>query len=210
MRIMSVSLVALVATCAGRIALAGPHDNSAREIRVTQVIGAEFPGKYKHPASFDQLDNGDLLLAYYGGGGEYEDDSKVWAMRLKTGGSEWTTPKVVADTPFRAEGNPVVWQGPHGVVWLFYVQRHVRVYHEPGRYGGWPANYGIWNWGDEILVGFQQGYYKDRGEMHHHIDMDKPRIERFARSHDGGATWALEEPEVQPTRSDGSPIDFRH
>jgi len=28
---------------------------------------------------------------------------------------------VIADTPGRAEGNPVVWQAPDGKVWLFYV-----------------------------------------------------------------------------------------
>ena len=52
------------------------------------------------------------------------------------------------------------------------VLRHVVVYGEPGRFAGWPANHGIWSWGDEILVGFSRGYYKDRGPCHH-IDHDK-------------------------------------
>jgi len=39
---------------------------------------------------------------------------------------------------------------------------HVIVYRETGRYGGWPANHGMWSWGDEILVGFSQTYYKQR------------------------------------------------
>src|SRR5258708_2812385 len=42
--------------------------------------------------------------------------------------------------------------------------KHVKVYSEPGRFGGWPANHGIWAWGNEILVGFSAGYYKDLGE----------------------------------------------
>ena len=37
---------------------------------------------------------------------------------------------------------------------------HVTVWREAGRYGGWPANHGIWNWGDEILVGFTAGVLK--------------------------------------------------
>ena len=37
---------------------------------------------------------------------------------------------------------------------------HVEVYYEPGRYGGWPANHGIWSWGNQILVGFEIGYFK--------------------------------------------------
>ena len=52
--------------------------------------------------------------------------------------------------------------------------RHVVVYREAGRFAGWPANHGIWSWGDEILVGFSRGTYKDRGP-YHHIDHDRAR-----------------------------------
>lgn len=71
--------------------------------------------------------------------------------------------------------------------------RHVKVYFEEGRFGGWPANHGIWNWGDEILVGFSQGFYKDLGDRHH-IDRDKPEAHLLARSLDGGETWSIEDP----------------
>lgn len=71
---------------------------------------------------------------------------------------------------------------------------HVKVYYEPGRFGGWPANHGIWNWGDEILVGYSRGYYKDLGPTRHHIDREKPEEFWMARSLDGGLTWNLEHP----------------
>ena len=70
---------------------------------------------------------------------------------------------------------------------------HTTVYYEPGRFGGWPANHGIWSWGDEILVGFSRGYYQDRGDSHH-IDHDRPEEHCLARSHDGGETWKIENP----------------
>src|SRR5262245_32307961 len=35
--------------------------------------------------------------------------------------------------------------------------RNVIVHKEAGRFGGWPANNGIWSWGDEIVVGFKLG-----------------------------------------------------
>ncbi|HKB42689.1 MAG TPA: carbon-nitrogen hydrolase family protein, partial [Gemmataceae bacterium] len=70
--------------------------------------------------------------------------------------------------------------------------QHV-VYREKGRFGGWPANHGIWSWGDEILVGFSAGHYKDLGERHH-IDRDKPEEHLLARSRDGGQTWTIENP----------------
>lgn len=74
---------------------------------------------------------------------------------------------------------------------------HVMVYHEPGRFGGWPANHGIWSWGNEILVGFSAGYHKDRGPELHNIDHDKPEEHLLARSKDGGKTWAIENPAKQ-------------
>ena len=72
--------------------------------------------------------------------------------------------------------------------------RHVKVYYEKGRFGGWPANHGMWNWGNEILVGFSRGYYKDLGPTRHHIDREKPEEHWLARSLDGGETWSLEYP----------------
>lgn len=71
---------------------------------------------------------------------------------------------------------------------------HVDVYHVPGRFAGWPANHGIWSWGDEILVGFSRGTYKDMGNRHH-IDRDAPEEYLLARSLDGGSTWSVETPQ---------------
>src|SRR5436305_8247847 len=77
------------------------------------------------------------------------------------------------------------------------VIRHVMVYQQPGRFGGWPANHGIWSWGDEILVGFSAGYHQDRGPNLHNIDHDKPEEHLLARSKDGGKTWSIENPARQ-------------
>jgi hypothetical protein len=71
---------------------------------------------------------------------------------------------------------------------------NVKVYYEKGRFGGWPANHGIWSWGNEILVGYSRGYYKDLGPTRHHIDREKPEEFWLARSMDGGMTWTLEHP----------------
>jgi hypothetical protein len=91
---------------------------------------------------------------------------------------------------------------------------NVTVYKEPGRFGGWPANNGIWSWGDEILVGFSQGYFK-KVETGHAIDGSRPSAPRFARSVDGGRSWKIETPsfldvngkEKEPTPAPGG-IDF--
>lgn len=91
-----------------------------------------------------------------------------------------------------------------------HADRSVVVYFEEGRYGGWPANYGIWSWGDEILVGFNQGYHKDQGPMRHAIDHDRPRYDMFARSMDGGESWEIEKPVIEAREDSLLPINFSH
>ncbi len=68
------------------------------------------------------------------------------------------------------------------------------VFHEAGRYGGWPANHGIWSWGNEILVGFESGYFKFN-DHRHSIDWDRPAEHALARSKDGGKSSTIEIPE---------------
>lgn len=72
--------------------------------------------------------------------------------------------------------------------------KNVVVYQEAGKFAGWPANHGIWSWGNEILVGFEVGDFKvnPRG---HAIDYSKPAEHVLARSLDGGETWRIERPE---------------
>ncbi|CAN5457399.1 exo-alpha-sialidase [soil metagenome] len=88
-----------------------------------RIFGAELPGPYKHPAAITELANGDLLLAYYGGSGEYSADSQDYLARLPKGSTKWTAPVPVRPRPKEPEGNPALWQAPDGVVWLFTVVR---------------------------------------------------------------------------------------
>ena len=67
---------------------------------------------------------------------------------------------------------------------------HVDLYREAGRYAGWPANYGMWAWENEVVVGFTLGYYKENMPFHTR-DKDKPFETMQARSLDGGANWQV-------------------
>lgn len=96
----------------------------ASDLRIETVFGPETPtGRYKHPSSLTELDQGDLFVAFYGGDGEYAADTKVYGARLRRGSRRWSAPKVLASNPFYAMGNPVVWQAPDRVLWLFFVVR---------------------------------------------------------------------------------------
>src|SRR5258706_16325168 len=97
---------------------------AALPIQVERIFGPEVPtGPYKHPACLTELQNGDLFLVYYGGKGEYANDTAVYGSRRKKGEATWSRPVLLAQDPFRSVGNGVIWQAPDGVVWLFYVVR---------------------------------------------------------------------------------------
>ena len=75
--------------------------------------------------------------------------------------------------------------------------KHVTIYDEEGKFAGWPANNGIWSWGNEIVVGFIQGTLEPKIVPGHKIDFSKPSYNRQSRSIDGGLTWTFEEsPEI--------------
>ncbi|MCC6144494.1 MAG: exo-alpha-sialidase [Candidatus Hydrogenedentes bacterium] len=96
------------------------------------------------------------------------------------------------------------------------VVAHVVVYRAAERFAGWPANNGAWAWGNELLVGFTEGAFKDN-LFGHDIDEWQPSYPRFARSLDGGETWTVEVPsfldaqgaEAAPRPPEGG-IDFSH
>ena len=66
------------------------------------------------------------------------------------------------------------------------------VYHQEGRFGGWPANNGAWIFdNDEILVGFIEApYVLQKGH-----NIGNPQNNWLARSKDGGESWEAWDPE---------------
>ena len=72
--------------------------------------------------------------------------------------------------------------------------KNVVVYRQEGRYAGWPANHGIWSWGNEIVVGFELGYHDSNSGIIHTISFTKPEEHLLARSLDGGESWKVEKP----------------
>lgn len=81
----------------------------------------------------------------------------------------------------------------------FCQPQNVVVYREAGHFAGWPANHGIWSWGNEIVVGFEVGHFKGNSGHNHAIDYSQPEHHVLARSLDGGETWTVESPaSLQP------------
>jgi predicted neuraminidase len=130
---------------------------AAGDIHAYKVFGAEVPtGPYKHPASFTELANGDLYLVYYGGRGEYANDTAVFGARLKKGETQWSAPRVIAQDPFRSVGNGVVWQAPDRVVWLFYVIRFGRTWSD-SRIAAKVSRDNAETWSDSSMLHLEPG-----------------------------------------------------
>lgn len=146
----------IITALAGFVLVVSLTAASADDITINRVFGSEHPGPYKHPAAITELDNGDLYLAYYGGSGEYGDDTAVFGARLPLGESEWTDPVVIADTPMRSEGNPVVWQAPDGRVWLFYVNRYGETW-STSRIKAKISDDGANTWSDSFMLTMEEG-----------------------------------------------------
>ncbi len=128
----------------------------ADDVRIERVFGPELPDAYKHPVSITELANRDLYLVYYGGSGEYGDDTYVRGSRLTKGATHWTRPEIIADTPFRSDGNGVVWQAPDGIVWLFYVCRYGPTWSN-SRIKYKISRDGAKTWSDSDMLAFEEG-----------------------------------------------------
>ncbi len=65
------------------------------------------------------------------------------------------------------------------------------VFHEPGRFAGWPANYGLWHWDDEFVSIFVVGWLGPLRGVHAR-DTSRPFEPVVMRSRDGGRSWHRE------------------
>ena len=173
-------------------------------VETYRVFGPEHPGPYKHPASITQLQNGDLYIAYYGGSGEYFDDTAVYGARLRSGEANWSFPETIADTPFRGDGNPVVWQAPDGIVWLFYVNRYGETW-STARVKAKISKDGAVTWSDSFMLTLEEGtmargkpivlhdgdyllpLYLETGNDREQMDPDTSSF--FMRYHPAGRSW---------------------
>ena len=90
---------------------------------------------------------------------------------------------------------------------------------DPGRAYGWPANGGIWSWGNEILVMYLDCPYKNNPGFSNHDSDQQHRSSKWvtSRSYDGGKTWEKHQTAFSDLRANpkGSrpkrlfkPIDF--
>lgn len=127
------------------------------ELKTEKIFGPETKtGLYKHPTTITELDNGDLMIAYYGGGGEYETETAVFGSHKRMGNRNWTQPVSLASNPMYSMGNPVLWQAPDNRVWLFFVVRPGETW-STSRIGAKISDDRGHTWSDTFMVTFSEG-----------------------------------------------------
>lgn len=73
-----------------------------------------------HGAALLPLSDGDLLAGWFGGTEEGHSDSSIYVARLPLEAEAWEPPVLVAPHDGHPCGNPVLFAGAPGVIWLAY------------------------------------------------------------------------------------------
>lgn len=87
------------------------------------------PGNYKtaHAPALLELDNGDMLCAWFAGSFEGSADISIVCARLPKDADAWEEPVQVSHDTSRSEQNPSLFAGPDGAVWAVYTAQLDRV-----------------------------------------------------------------------------------
>jgi predicted neuraminidase len=109
------------------------------------------PTAFCHGATLLPLSDGSLLGAWFGGTAEGLPDSGIYAAHLAAGAVAWSAPTLVAPADGHPCGNPVLFAGAPGVLWLAYF-RVVGTWCTGGRPCARISTDGGRTWSDELLL----------------------------------------------------------
>ena len=114
--------------------------------------------QHVHGSSIVGLPNGDMLVTWFQGSGErHADDVQIMGARLTKGSNTWSTPFLLADTPFIPDCNPVLFLNHEKKLFLVWIavqanqweESVLRVLTTTYYIKEGPPN---WTWQDNILL----------------------------------------------------------
>ena len=115
--------------------------------------------QHVHSSSIVELPNGDLFAVYYRGSGERRaDDVRLEGARLAKGGSAWSAPFPVADTPGFPDCNPIAFVDAGGRLWVIWPAivdnnwESAILRYRVAPAAGWTAGAPPWNDGGIVLL----------------------------------------------------------
>ena len=92
------------------------HTQSPHTSQEFIFTSAPFPSA--HASTIVELNNGDLLAAWFGGTAEGSPDTAIWASRRTA--TRWSAPYLLVREPKIACWNPVLFHSADGKLWLYY------------------------------------------------------------------------------------------
>jgi predicted neuraminidase len=119
-----------------------------------------FPNQpeHVHGPTVVELENGDLLAAWFQGSGErWADDVRIMGSRLHAGEEQWSEPFVMADVPEFPDINPMMFMDQQNRLWLMWYtvlanqwETSLLKYRISENPEGNAAP--VWNWQDDLLM----------------------------------------------------------
>lgn len=190
------------------------------------------PFLFSHGSTLVMFPDGRLVCAWYAGTREKGDDVAIVGSTLEPGGTAWSEPRVIIDTPGKSEGNPVLFLNSDGTLWLFYQTMYGSGEGRTQQGSGWTtckvkairSGDGGETWSGERILIDELGYLtRNKAEMLEDgtillpIQDERNWSSAILISNDQGATWKMSEPidcglgfhagNIEPallTRKDGS------
>jgi len=86
--------------------------------QTVEFVAYPAPTPSAHASTLVELNNGDVLAAWFGGAREGAPDVAIWSARRTASG--WTPAKVLVREPRIAAYNPVLFFSGDNVLWLYY------------------------------------------------------------------------------------------
>jgi predicted neuraminidase len=100
------------------LGLAIPHVRAETAPATKEFIYTEAPFPSAHASTLVELNNGDILAAWFGGAHENAPDVAIWASRRTAG--KWSLPFEIVREPNVPCWNPVLFHSADGKLWLYY------------------------------------------------------------------------------------------
>ncbi len=108
------------------------------------------PTRFCHGATLLPVRDG-MLAAWFGGTEEGLPDSSIYLARLDHRRGVWSAPELVSPADGKPCGNPVLFWGAEGVLWLVYF-RVFGVWCVDGRPCARTSRDGGWSWSEELVL----------------------------------------------------------
>ncbi len=163
------------------------------------VFGEDRPFPQCHASTLVRLENGQFVVAWFGGTAEKDDDVGIWVSTGRP--SDWTAPAEVAKIREDPHWNPVLHRAADGKIYLFF-----KVGKEISHWETWVKvsedNGASWSEAYELVAGDKGGRGPVRNKLIELSDgtwlagasIEPGRWDVFVdRSEDGGVTWTASE-----------------